>query len=157
MDNQQNIITELQKAWLAGFIDGEGNIGLHKIRRVSLTANDNYQVRIQITNTNKQVLELIQSWYGGSLYCRPKDNIKHKPEYRWSAENKLLVKQVLLDVFPHLTIKKRQAEVLLQFISENPLLRGAGFKHKLSEETILKRQPLVEEIYRLNQRGMVYA
>lgn len=61
---QTQTLTESQKAWLAGFIDGEGYIGLtFQRKKVTQTqaASPLYKPYVVIANTNYEVLQWIQS------------------------------------------------------------------------------------------------
>jgi len=63
------------RAYIAGMLDGEGSImiikGHTKGRPWSRAASPDYTIRAAITNTNKQVLDWIQSKCGGSVYSQP--------------------------------------------------------------------------------------
>lgn len=60
-------LTETEKAYLAGFIDGEGYIGLTNAG----SKNVSKRIRLSITNTNGVVLRYIKDLIGfGSFYSQ---------------------------------------------------------------------------------------
>lgn len=96
-------------AYFAGLFDGEGCISINKINKYK---RPGFQLRISITNTNKEVLQNVLNIYGGKLYERNRDNAR--TYYDWVAVSKQCIK--ILELWlPFLIIKKKQAEVALEF------------------------------------------
>ncbi len=116
--------SDAEKGWLAGIIDGEGCLRLVKqnyVFKSSFLRKRRFSWRplLVITNTNP---DLIQHAYGilkgGCVYSRFPKSKSGKP-YRKCYElvigiNKL--RQVLPQIIPFLTAKKREASVLLKAI-----------------------------------------
>ena len=93
--------------YAAGFIDGEGCI----------TTSTGRTFRITIANTNKDVLDWLQSIFGGHVNNQhlPK-NTKHNIAWKWviCAGDKLVL---FLDlVAPYLRIKKREAMLVRDYL-----------------------------------------
>ena len=98
------------KAWLAGFIDGEGCIAIsyyyHKDGRKK------HYLSLRIAQKFQEPLLKIQEIYGGSVCytdCRPKNQVYIHITSAKKAE------RILRDVLPYLTVKKAQAELALKF------------------------------------------
>lgn len=93
--------------WLAGFFDGDGCVCIEKSR-------NSYQLRITITNTNKEILELIQKQFGGIINTTYSKNKKHKSKHdlRWIAKE---AKSLLKLIENELMLKKIQCEIALGF------------------------------------------
>ena len=77
--------SEIQKAWLAGFIDGEGYIGItfqrNKETRKS-SATPKYHPFLIIVNTNKNILDIIMDFIGdGRLYIAHRAFNRSKQSY----------------------------------------------------------------------------
>ena len=53
-------------AYIAGFIDGEGSLFVHK--HPDRIGKGRYQARIAIYQSNIEVLEFIQAMFGGNFY-----------------------------------------------------------------------------------------
>jgi hypothetical protein len=104
-------LTEVEKAYIAGFFDGEGTIGLYADR-----TGESYGVQVAITQTNPAVLLWLHETFGGSLlHCVNRD---HKYDYnfyelQWRGISSagLFLKRVL----PYLREKREQAELFLTY------------------------------------------
>lgn len=106
-------MTELEKAWLAGFIDGEGCIGLQCINAHNKRY---YLVRIQITQTNPDVLRHVAKITGVNRLCRSKRlGLKQADAWRWDSDMGDS-EQVLIDILPYLVRKREVAELAIEFI-----------------------------------------
>ena len=102
-------IKDTFKAWLAGFIDGEGCIAInyqhHKDGRKK------HYLSLRITQKFAEPLLKIKEIYGGSVcYTHTK---KNKTYEHITASIK--AETILRDVLPYLTVKKAQAELALKF------------------------------------------
>jgi hypothetical protein len=129
-------------AYLAGFIDGEGCLGL---RRVKTTIRP----RITITNTNKEVLELIRGFVGSGSICKSRTKGEGwKCAYRWQLEGKQSIGKVIDGVLPHLIVKREQGIVLKRFIDTIQ-----EKSHRLRPEVIIERELLLETMKQLNKKG----
>jgi len=49
-------------AWAAGFFDGEGNVASRD------NSSGGRQIKVQVTQKDRRVLEKIQSIFGGNIY-----------------------------------------------------------------------------------------
>lgn len=116
-----NIVSEAEKAYLAGFIDGEG----------CLTVTNSGAVLI-IVSTNLEVLKKIKKCLGiGNIKSRKIKSKKAKRylkkskisyHYRISGQN---LENLLGLIQPFLIIKKEQAKLLLNYYKTvNRTLRG---------------------------------
>lgn len=103
-----NIINnEYDKAWLAGIIEGEGCIHIHKREKNRLNAT--YGVNLSIHNTNKKIIDKIVeiTQLGNNIQITDKDR-NHKL-YRWNSSS-IASKKILKEIYPYLVSKKDQAE-----------------------------------------------
>ena len=92
-------VTIKELAYIAGFIDGEGCI----------QANSSGRLVVQVGNTVKAPLQLIQDIFGGSvrLYARDKKE-EHKPVYRYAIGSLPAIKMLTM-LLPYLIVKREQA------------------------------------------------
>lgn len=90
-------------AYVAGLFDGEGCVYSADIRGDML-------VRAVIANTNRQVLEFVQSIFGGGIYEVKRPNDRWKDAYRLHFNGRLAV-TFLGAIHPWLRIKADQALV----------------------------------------------
>ena len=147
MDNQQVKDTDL--AWLAGIIDGEGNISL--ICRKS--RGGIYRPFIVITNTDIRILEKCQNighQLGINFYIykrQIKDRQKHKLAYNALTQKMGHVVKLIPYLLPYLIAKKDQAQILLEF-SLYRLENLRSHKHDWNKENLW-----YQKIKNLNQKG----
>jgi len=152
-------LSEPEKAWLAGFVDGEGYIGItYQIKKEtnSSSASDIYHPLLIIVNTNKEALEYIRrimcagTIYDGKL---PKKNEKPSYQYKVSKRDDILV--ILRLILPYLKIKKRQGNLLIKFIERRKNIKpitGRGHRGASSYSEIDRK--IYEELLLLNKRGV---
>ena len=93
-------LSETEKAYIAGIIDGEGCVGVHKGKGNSLVP------RVQIANTQMNLLTWLLERIGTGYI--------HRTEY---TSNYYDVKPLLEATLPYLIIKKKQAELVLEFLN----------------------------------------
>lgn len=99
---------EAMKAWLAGFMDGEGSIQIKKNPPRGRGRSSSYTVRVSVSNTVKAILELIKIYFGGSVVPI------REGCYEWVIGSKK-AGYVLEQVLPYLKLKRSQALVALRF------------------------------------------
>lgn len=105
---------EVDKAWLAGFIDGEGCVNLMK---KAIHNRHYYVVRIQITQTHEDVLKHVAEITGVNRIVKmPRYQKNHADAFKWDADMKD-AHRILTDILPYLHRKKEVAELALEFIS----------------------------------------
>lgn len=146
------MVTIVDKAYFAGFVDGEGNFA---IRERDYMKSDNrsghrldykyhyhrFDVEIQIKQTDRLVLDLLKAEYQGSVRGPYKD--KKKPNakaiYIWSRYLGIRTLSFLEDIEPFLKLKKRHAEVV------RALIMSSSMEEKRKLKEIIKA---------LNRRGI---
>ena len=80
----------LSPEYIAGFLDADGHIGI--VRQKSTESVHGYQHKVDVTFVNrcKEVLQMIQSIYGGSMQCdlalMMDVEIKHKTREKGDGE-----------------------------------------------------------------------
>jgi len=106
-------LSETDKAYLAGLVDGEGHIG------ISLSSKGHFNGRVKINMTDKPTMEWCVETTGvGYLeLVKPQGDFKHrhKISYKWRL-GRDLGGQLLLQLLPYLKTKRKQAESFLEFI-----------------------------------------
>lgn len=141
-------LTETEKAYLAGFIDGEGCIDTTKAG----SSNISKRIRLTITNTNEVILRYIKDLIGfGSFYSlRParyqNQNTKECFVYQVCS---LQAVQVLKEVLLYLKVKKGQAILAIEYA--RTMKRG---RKKIPSKIINKREKINNKLKALNKRGV---
>jgi len=132
------MLPENEKAWMAGFVDGEGCI---TIRRLSPGHRHSpyFVLVVTISNTQRAILQNFQKHYGGGI--SPNGNSNHvgwSEGYVWFCPIPS-IKIFLNDILPHLRLKTLHASLLLEFMQ---LRRGSQGRKRLSEEDLEMRKQL---------------
>ncbi len=137
---EANALRDVDAAYLAAFIDGEGCIILAR-RTYGLS------MRLHATNTDTSVLEWIAEITGtGQVLRQSRGNEKHNASYHWQVHG-LAAASVLRQILPYIRIKRAQAE--LAIAAQGRMHRG----RRRSQEDRDREQSDIEQMHRLNKRG----
>ena len=109
-------ITREERAYIAGFLDGEGTIALYSTIDYR-TNKPLYRPCLHIYNTDKEVLTWIASKIGGNLNTEKRQQLEWKRKYILDISSIPHIKQVLILLIPYLHIKRKQAEIVLEYCS----------------------------------------
>lgn len=143
-------ITDVEAAYIAGMVDGEGSLGIYK--KEPPGRNVSYAVAFNITNTNMEVLRWIKDKLGaGKIDPRPGRKKQHKPVHQLIFETEEIT-PILLRIKNHLIVKIEQAELVLQFIAET---RPACNNNGLTIEEVIAKDVLFRAMKRLTVRGVL--
>ena len=155
---QTIIIPENKKSWLAGFIDGEGYIGItfqRKKETIRQSASRRYHPYLIITNSNQQILEEIKKIVGyGKVYTMCGRNKNQKQAFQYKLTNMKMLDVVLRLISPHLCIKQQQCALLLDFINVRKnakIITGRGRRGCSSYTT---EEEIYQKLRSLNRRGI---
>lgn len=131
-------------AYAAGIFDGEGYFSIiwHKPR-------DRYFGFVGVLHTNLDLLNWLQSTFGGPIYHRrgPSQKSHWKPRYDWRATN-FALDAMLVQITPFLMIKKRHAEIMIEF--RRTML---STRRTIDPIILAERKRLRERLLVLNDRG----
>lgn len=107
------MITEIDKAWLAGIVDGEGSIILTRHPKA-----DSLVFRVIVYNTNPIIAEQAKTLFESILGTPVRvDKIKraktHRIIYHVTVDCRDKVARILSTLVPYLRGKRREAEIVL--------------------------------------------
>jgi hypothetical protein len=108
-------LTDVELGYISGFIDGEGSLMIYHFK--NNRGGMQMSQRIQITNTNKDVLEWIQTKIGGTIRERKRDSSNHKVAYYLEIARADDILEVLTTIQDTLQIKSRQAKLMIEFFN----------------------------------------
>lgn len=135
----------VEKAYIAGLIDGEGYVGIAKNFK-----RRRYHLVINVVTYDKEIPEFIYSHFGGNL-IRVRGALKNY--WRWGTYDKN-AKRFLEQIKPFLVLKKRQAELGIEFAT---MLRtkggsapGRNGQSPLSEGEIIQRDMMYQQMKEMN-------
>ena len=117
-------ISETDKAYLAGLIDGDGCIKIHKRKHGGYY---HYGLEVDVSSDSFELLDGLRSLTGiGSIWSGMSGSFTRKVRHRWivcSLEAAKLLEQLL----PYFRLKHQEAELGVAFQHCIPRIRG---KHK---------------------------
>ena len=134
--------------YLAAFLDADGTIGLHKMKQT-----DRAVPRIAYINTKLSIIQWIKDTIkiGGIRTSkggkRTEGGRRCKPNYQWQLNSQDGCYMFLKVIYPFLKLKKRQAEIVMEWIDINYL-------KPRNEEYSKKHNELINEIKELNKKGL---
>lgn len=151
-------MTDEAKAWLAGFIDGEGYIGLtFQIKKATPTSarTPRYHPYLIIANTNKAVIEYIQTILGvGRVYNFFPKNIKFKGAYQIKISQNNDLQAVLTAILPYLRVKSEQARIVLDFLARRKDIKPITSRgHRGATSFGEADKALYQRLLDLNKKG----
>lgn len=112
--------TEIERAYAAGLIDGEGCIDIGYNKKSIYNTYGQFYPRVTVHITDKSVLDWLMGLWGGSIFIR-KTGLPHwKQSYDWKLQS-VKALDFITDIKPYLIIKSDQAEAFLKF---NTTVRG---------------------------------
>ena len=109
-------------AYMAGIIDGEGCIGIHRAGKKP-NGNPQYFLRVVIGMCNEYIPNLFRFYFGGQvIFCQPRKE-NWNPQWRWAVTYEQAA-QCLKILLPYLRLKRDEAILGLKFQS-NKKHRGS--------------------------------
>lgn len=149
-------------AYAAGLFDGEGCIAIHATQRKGEKLDSRgamrhidhvvWKARVFISNTNLEVLQRVQAAFGGSVtQAAPEAFGGRNTKRSYVLTFTHSVAEVFLAaVLPHMIVKRKQAELFLEFRSN---IQPVG-RRPIPREVVWRRHEIYLEMIALNQRGL---
>ena len=142
--------TETQLAYMAGIVDGEGSIVVVPTTSVSKGKKyPRFSIRIHAYNNDLGLMLWLKSTFCGSWSPVKRRRTKWTQSYQWYVSHTAaaVIAQAIL---PYLVIKRRQAEILIQF---NATMNRRGTRGTPSNVLEI-RKGLHAECKKLNRHGV---
>jgi hypothetical protein len=143
--------TNVETAYIAGIIDGEGCIGIY------YRNHRGYHIQLSITNTNKNLI----SWLKKKLHANAvKSLTDRRPKNKQSFSiivDRMRAYEILQRVIPYLKIKTKQARLAIKFKewqNSHKTGRGSSGHVAYSNEEILICDAFVLQSRILNKKGV---
>ena len=134
-------MVELEKAYLAGIVDGEGTVTLMKHHK-----NETPLPFVSIANNNLKLLQWIKHRCGGLIASKKKYKPQHNDSFAWSVRHDRALR-FLKEIVKYLIIKKPQATLILK--KYKAVTHRAG---KYTLKMFSDKMKLVAKIRELNRR-----
>lgn len=148
------LMSKLQASYFAGLIDGEGYIGILKIKKGNKkvwrsSREYHYCPVLKISMTDRDIITFLYQSFGGNFEIRKAYDTpdrKASESYCWTLKNKSSI-EFLQKVYPYLRVKRKDAEILFKFSNLN---NGAG--NPVSNENWNNRDELYLQIRSLHTK-----
>lgn len=133
-------LADVELAWAAGLIDGEGCITITKDKPRGQVKSPQYKPYLIVTNTYRPVMERLQSMFGVGSIQEQKYPVSDqwKSGLTWVCCSKQ-ARSVVEAVRPYLFIKVRDADILLEFFGVAKTQRCKG---GVPQEILAERERL---------------
>jgi len=135
-------LEEVEKAYVAGIVDGEGTVTLMRHHK-----NETPAPRVSVANNNLKLLKWLKTKVGvGVIVSKRKNKPYHNSSYAWYIQQDRVLR-FLNEIRKFLIVKKPQADLILE--KYKSVTHRAG---KYTPEMLRKKMCLVAQIRKLNQR-----
>src|SRR3990167_4371126 len=146
-------LSEVEKAYIAGLIDGEGNIGIHR-HTDNRGKSKLHRLALAISNNNPQMHKFLIKKLGGIVTARQQQQ-DWNINYVYKAQTSDL-QYILESVLPYLILKKKQAILGLKFLASKQkyaLSKNCNrYSHPLTIKEQMKREGFYVKMRILNQQ-----
>lgn len=132
-----------QAAYFAGIVDGEGTISLNKGGKKN--RREQIVPSLSVFNTNEKLFKWIELVISSRVtHSRQRTRTKgHKQIYEWKTTSCLTVAQILGAILPFLVLKRRQAELVMEYCC-----------NRIPFGSVTQRErELLKILHQLNKRG----
>jgi len=137
-------MTKEQRAYCAGFFDGEGCVGIRKGVRSGT------YLKTSVSNTNLSVIEYIHSLFGGRIEIHKRgEKIPHYKTCYILEFRTQEAKKFLEAVKPYCVVKGKQIDVALEYLAR-PLYNG-GHRNRKPVKAILYEFQLADIMKQLKK------
>lgn len=139
LENSLNKLDDFQKGYLIAMLEGEGYIGVEKRRKGGLAAT------LVISNTNKQIIDYLQSLLRGIIEKKKSRGKRWKECFVWRQRGSAEILLILEHLKKYFIGKQKQVKLLIIFCR----LREHNKHHKYGE----KEYEIYQKLKVLNKRG----
>lgn len=140
-----NTLSELDKAYIAGFFDGEGCVGYYNASKTMKHRPAYFHASVSVSNVDPRVIKWIAdtTGVGKCRIMRFKDN-KRRTAYQWEIGKKADVIVFLSAIKPYLKVKDAQVNVILCHLAlESAYIQKHG---SVTPEIVATRQRVADEM-----------
>lgn len=141
---------EEELAYWAGFLDGEGWIGVGRsFVKDPAHASPCYRIVVGVVNTNKEIMKRFITKFGGYMYLRERLP-QHSPTWDSHITGDTAY-NLLKMLMPYFIVKRKQAEVAIEYYEKtHPAPRG----RRLTKDELELRESYYQKMKKLNKRGV---
>ena len=145
------LIKRVDLAYIAGFVDGEGYIGIKKKIRRRTNYSPCYSERVSVGNINKEVIDNINNLVNGYVKYRKASKLTKNGCWYWEVTEEK-ARKFLKMIYPYLIVKKPEADILKQ-LSENKKETNRSGVPKENLEFREKLYLKIKEIHKYEEKN----
>ena len=134
-------------AYTAGYFDGEGCVSIQTVKPTKPGRPIRHIAKVCVGSTDYAMILWLQVEFGGHVFPKSRTHAKCKAVWGWQANN-ALAQSFCEMLLPYLRTKKRQAELLIRYMTEKKDFRGRG--RMATPEEIAFRVGIAQQISDLN-------
>ena len=135
-----------KKCYVAGIVDGEGTISISFYRpRGSSKIMPNMMPIVLVSNSNRDLINYLHPLLLGSTLKTAKATDIRKEVYAIQVARLLDVEALLTQILPYLVVKRRQAELVLEYCALRKKDTLLSYNDRLFE--------IAKEVRGLNEKG----
>ena len=140
-----NLLIKSEAAYVAGFTDGDGYIGISRFIEKKNLSGYSYRAEFKLDSVSKEFLKSLRKLTKDGSYLERAGNSKwNEREMNHLVLTVSGIKRILPKIIPHLKLKKRQAILTLKFA--NLCRQGERRNPQIAEK-------LYWQVKYLNRRG----
>lgn len=143
-----NALSDAQKGYLAGFLDGEGGIQITRGTRHGREYDIALHPTVYFCNTCLGSVRRIKEWLGRGTLVRRSEVGNHKDTFILHTTGTRNIKELLTCLRPYLIIKTRQERVMFQYC-ESRLSHCRGNERRYTKQELR----LYTTLKKLNRKG----
>lgn len=151
------LMTNEEKAWFAGFIDGEGYLGILKQKKKATKQQSDsllYHPYLIITGTDEKTIRYLKELTGCGWIVKLPGKSNFKPAYQYKVTKFEDLVSLLPEIQEFLRIKQSQSKLIIEFINyrKKALIKtGRGSRNITSFAG--QEENIYQELRKLNKKG----
>jgi hypothetical protein len=141
---------ELEIAWAAGFLDGEGSFLISRVKSKSPAASVLHRPFISVAQTgDPEGLRRLKRLFRGHVVQATRKTSAGRTFFMWRLDSARELRRAIPKLLPYLTVKRAEAEVVLE-LAQRIAPRAVGPK-RLAETEIAAREVLARKLLALRR------
>jgi hypothetical protein len=149
-------VTPTQLAWVAGLFDGEGSVGIDRLRpyRQSGERAVKYRLRLRVGMNHKPTIERLRAVMGGGSITSRKRRGRCADHHIWKADGANAY-DVLRLIEPYLVTKASEALIGIEFFEFNERVSVPG-RNGTAPEVIRRRAEFYDRLQGVRTAAKTY-
>ncbi len=136
-------------AFVAGIIDGEGCISIHRNK-----GRGQFYVRISVGMAHENTIKLLQETFGGKIGRNERSKYPNAQQiYRWQLSAQAEVRNFLNLVSPYIRVKTRQLHLAIAWLDDVKKRDCRKKPEKLTDTEIQRREDMFQLMHKFNGVG----